>query len=225
MTTMLDHDHDHEDGAPMPTSRPMIHFVDDDAMFRGALAEVLELAGYEVKQYESAGAFLLSGPPQGPGCILLDMRMPGPNGLELQEALARDAGGMPVVFLTGYGDVPTTARAMKRGALDVLTKPVDRDTLLAAIHAAHERDAEWRRDRTRHTTIEARFASLTAREQAILDGVVSGRLNKQIAGDLHIAERTVKTHRAQLMSKLGAASAADLALLADERTRTSPRKA
>jgi len=222
MTTMLDHDHD-ETATPSARARPIIHFVDDDAMFRSALAEVLELAGYDVKQYESAGAFLLSGPPEGPGCILLDLRMPGPNGLELQEALARDANGMPVVFLTGYGDVPTTASAMKRGALDVLTKPVDRETLLAAIHAAHERDAEWRRDRSRHTTIEARFASLTAREQAILDGVVSGRLNKQIAGDLHIAERTVKTHRAQLMTKLGAASAADLALLADERSRMSLR--
>lgn len=223
MTTMFDHDHDHDDAGMQPPSRPVIHFVDDDAMFRSALAEVLELAGYEVKQYESAGAFLLSGPPQGPGCVLLDLRMPGPNGLELQEALARDADGMPVVFLTGYGDVPTTARAMKRGALDVLTKPVDRDTLLAAVHAAHERDAQWRRERARKTTIEARFASLTTREQAILDGVVAGRLNKQIAGDLHIAERTVKTHRAQLMSKLGAASAADLALLADERSRMSLR--
>jgi FixJ family two-component response regulator len=221
MTTTLDHDLD--DAATATHARPIIHFVDDDAMFRSALAEVLELAGYDVRQYESAGAFLLSGPPRGPGCVLLDLRMPGPSGLELQEALARNADGMPIVFLTGYGDVPTTARAMKRGALDVLTKPVDRDTLLAAVHAAHERDAQWRRERARHATIEARFASLTPREQAILDGVVAGRLNKQIAGDLHIAERTVKTHRAQLMAKLGAASAADLALIADERARMSSR--
>jgi len=207
--------------APVTTStqRSTIHFVDDDEMFRSALAEVLELAGYEVLQYESAGAFLLSGPPQGPGCILLDLRMPGPSGLELQEALARDTDGMPVVFLTGYGDVPTTARAMKRGALDVLTKPVDRETLLAAVSAAHERDVEWRRERERHATVEARFASLTPREQAILSGVVAGRLNKQIAGDLNIAERTVKTHRAQLMAKLGAGTAADLALIAAERAR------
>ena len=210
--------HDRDDSV----QRPTIHFVDDDAMFRSALAEVLELAGYEVLQYESAGAFLLSGPPKGPGCILLDLKMPGPNGLELQEALARDADGMPVVFLTGYGDVPTTARAMKRGALDVLTKPVDRDTLLAAIEAAHERDGQWRRERARSASIEARFASLTQREHAILRGVVAGRLNKQIAGDLNIAERTVKTHRAQLMAKLGAASAADLALIDAERARHSP---
>ena len=205
--------------ASTQSQRAAIHFVDDDEMFRSALAEVLELAGYEVHQYESAGAFLLSGPPHGPGCILLDLRMPGPNGLELQEALARDDDGMPVVFLTGYGDVPTTARAMKRGALDVLTKPVDRETLLAAVNAALERDAEWRGERQRNATVEARFASLTPREQAILSGVVAGRLNKQIAGDLNIAERTVKTHRAQLMAKLGAGTAADLALIAAERAR------
>ena len=170
-------------------------------------------------QYESAGAFLLSGPPQGPGCILLDLRMPGPNGLELQEALARDADGMPVVFLTGYGDVPTTARAMKRGALDVLTKPVDRETLLAAVRAAHERDAEWRRERERHATIEARFASLTPREQAILSGVVAGRLNKQIAGDLQHrrAHRQDASRAADGQARRGIA--ADLALIAAERAR------
>ena len=208
MTTMLDHDHD--DVAPMPTSRPMIHFVDDDAMFRGALAEVLELADYEVKQYESAGAFLLSGPPQGPGCILLDLRMPGPNGLELQEALARDAGGMPVVFLTGYGDVPMTVKAMKAGAVEFLTKPFGDDVLMTAVEYALKRSRAARAHELDMQVLRERYSSLSHREAEVMALVVTGLLNKQVGFELGISEITVKAHRGQVMRKMKAGSLPEL---------------
>jgi FixJ family two-component response regulator len=194
----------------------VVHLIDDDQMFRRALAAMLEAAGYAVEQYASAGEFLLQDAPRAPGCIILDLQMPGPSGLELHEALARRRDSLPVVFLSGYGDVPTTARAMKTGAVDFLTKPVQRDMMLAAVQAAIRRDANRRTKERQKREVQSRFTSLSAREAQIFWSIVDGKVNKQIARDLNIAERTVKTYRAQMMSKMRARSVAELARMATE---------
>jgi FixJ family two-component response regulator len=194
----------------------VVHLIDDDQMFRRALAAMLEAAGYAVKQYASAGEFLLQDAPRAPGCIILDLQLPGPSGLDLHEALAHRCDSLPVVFLSGYGDVPTTARAMKAGAVDFLTKPVQRDTMLAAVQAAVRRDVDRRTKERQKRDVQSRFTSLSAREAQIFWSIVDGKVNKQIARDLNIAERTVKTYRAQVMSKMRARSVAELARMATE---------
>lgn len=196
------------------TAPPLIHIVDDDDSLRGAMQRLLTAAGYRVKAYASAGDFLLDPPGEAPGCLLLDLHMPGPSGLDLQQALARHGVRLPVIFLTGHGDLATGIRAMKAGAVDFLTKPVEREPLLAAITRALEADAARSAARGAEAELQARFAQLTAREREVLELVVAGRLNKQIADVLGIAERTVKAQRAQVMAKLGAANAAELGRIA-----------
>lgn len=196
------------------TAPPLIHIVDDDDSLRGAMQRLLMAAGYRVKAYASAGEFLLDPPGEAPGCLLLDLHMPGPSGLDLQQALARHGVRLPVIFLTGHGDLATGIRAMKAGAVDFLTKPVERELLLAAITRALEADAARSAARGAEAELQARFAQLTAREREVLELVVAGRLNKQIADVLGIAERTVKAQRAQVMAKLGAANAAELGRIA-----------
>lgn len=196
------------------TGQPLIHIVDDDESLRGALQRLLSAAGYRAKTYASAGEFLLEPPGDAPGCLLLDLRLPGPSGLDLQEALARHGIGLPVIFLTGHGDLATGVRAMKAGAVDFLTKPVEREPLFAAIARALELDAAQRAVRGAERELQARFAQLTSREREVFGLVVAGRLNKQIASQLGIAERTVKAQRAQVMAKLGAANAAELGRIA-----------
>lgn len=193
-----------------------IHVIDDDASMREALARLLSILGFEVRQYPSAGDFLLAWPVGSPGCILLDLRMPGPSGLDLQLALAQREDAPPVVFLTGFGDIPTSVLAMRRGAVDFLTKPVEREALLAAVSAALERDLERRRDNLRRQEIRQSFASLTERERAVFEQVAAGRLNKQIAASLSTCERTVKAHRAHVMRKLHVSSVAGLVHVAVE---------
>jgi FixJ family two-component response regulator len=196
------------------TAPPLIHVVDDDDSLRSALQRLLSAAGYRVRAYASAGEFLLDPPADAPGCLLLDLRMPGPSGLDLQEALARHDIGLPVIFLTGHGDLATGVRAMKAGAVDFLVKPVEREPLLGAVARALERDGAQRAARGADAELRARFAQLTAREREVFELVVAGRLNKQIAGALGVAERTVKAQRAQVMAKLGAANAAELGRIA-----------
>ena len=196
------------------TSQAVIHLVDDDESLRSALQRLLSAAGYRVRTYASAGDFLLEPPADAPGCLLLDLRMPGPSGLDLQEALKRHGVRLPVIFLTGHGDLPTGVRAMKAGAVDFLTKPVERETLFAAVAHAIEVDAAQRATRSNYSDLQGRYALLTVRERAVLEGVVAGKLNKQIAGDLRVAERTVKAQRAQVMAKLGATNAAELGRIA-----------
>jgi len=200
----------------MTSSHAVIHLVDDDESLRNALQRLLTAAGYRVQTYASAGDFLLEPPGDAPGCLVLDLRMPGPSGLDLQEALKRHGVRLPVIFLTGHGDLPTGVRAMKAGAVDFLTKPVERETLFAAVAHAIEVDAAQRAARSTHSDLQARYAQLTSRERAVLDGVVAGKLNKQIAGDLGVAERTVKAQRAQVMAKLGATNAAELGKIAEQ---------
>ena len=188
----------------------MIDVVDDDDSFRSSVARVLEAAGYEVRAYASAGDYLVRPPDDPAGCLLLDLMMPGPSGLELQEALARSEAAPPVVFLSGRGDVKTGAQAMKRGAVDFLTKPVGKDDLLSAVESAIARGARQRAARSKEAEARALYDSLGERERAVLAGVVRGRLNKQIASELGTSERTVKAYRARVLEKMHAESVADL---------------
>lgn len=198
---------------------PLIHVVDDDDALRTALLRLLGAAGFEARGYASAGDFLLEPPPDRPGCLLLDVRMPGPSGLELQEALRRRGNPLPIVFMTGFADVGSGVRAMKAGAVDFLSKPVERDALLDALRRALERGEKERALRDDANRLRERFATLTPRERDVFDRVVAGKPNKRIAEELGIAERTVKAQRAQLMVKLGAKSAAELGRLGERLQR------
>jgi FixJ family two-component response regulator len=191
--------------------------VDDDDSMRTAVVRLLQAAGYQARGYGSAGEFLLGRSDRdAPGCAVLDVRMPGPSGLDLQEALARFDVPLPIVFLTGHGDIPMSVRAIKAGAVDFLTKPVSREVLLGAVRSAIARDAETRAAREVLRVLRARYESLTPREREVFTGVVAGRLNKQIAADLGTAERTIKAHRAQVMEKMQVASVAELVQAADQ---------
>lgn len=194
----------------MSTESPIIRVVDDDQRFRVAVCRVLRAAGYEVREYPSAGALLLSDDEQAPGCILLDLRMPGPSGLELQAALARRDRCLPIIFLTAYANVPLSVRAMKGGAVDFLRKPVKREALLSTIRAALARDDERRTSREELRALRARYDLLSPREREVIHHVVAGRLNKQIASAIGAAERTVKAHRARIMVKMQVGSVAEL---------------
>ena len=184
--------------------------VDDDASVRGALARLLHSAGYQTEAFSSAEGLLAQGHFDAPGCILLDVRMPGLNGLELQEALAAADQQLPIVFITGYGDVPMSVRAMKAGAEDFLPKPFDDEELLKAVARALNKSQREQNERTEAVEIRRRLSSLTPREREVLCHVVAGQLNKQIAVDLSIAEKTIKVHRARVMEKMGASSLAGL---------------
>jgi len=197
------------------TAVPMVHVVDDDASMRTSLARLLRVAGHEVTVYGSAEELLAAAGPSWCGCLLLDLRLPGLSGLELQEHLATRHCHVPIVFLTAHGDVSESVRAMKRGAVDFLQKPVVADELLAAVAAALARDAEARRQRDDLASLDARVATLTDREREVWLLVVRGHLNKQIAFDLGIVERTVKLHRSRAMEKLQAHSTADLVRFAE----------
>lgn len=199
----------------MKEAAPLIHVIDDDTDFQTAVSRLLRAAGYEVCCYSSAGEFLVAKLDDRPGCLLLDLRMPGPSGLDIQDALARMAWQRPIVFMSGYGDVPTTVRALKGGAVDFLTKPIPRETLLGAVRDALARDADGRAEHERLRDWRSRVESLTARELEVLQGVVAGKLNKVIAAELGVSERTIKAHRGQVMEKMRVASLAELVQVAD----------
>lgn len=196
--------------------RPVVHLVDDDDSLRKALTRVLNAAGHEVRTYASATDFLLARQGALRGCLVLDVRMPGgPSGLELQRALARQGETMPVIFLTGHGDIPMSVQAIKDGAHDFLTKPVERAALLAAVTSAMA-GAEADEDKhQRKREVARRVGMLTPSERKVFVQVVRGQANKQIAADLGCSERTVKAHRAQVMTKMEATSLADLVHQAD----------
>jgi FixJ family two-component response regulator len=200
--------------APLPTPPPTVFIVDDDLSFRQAIERLVRTGGYAVHTFASATEFLQFTRPDAPGCVLLDLDMPGLSGLDLQSALARGENPLPIVFLTGKGSISTTVQAMRAGAEDFLTKPTSKQVLFAAIERALARDAQDREQRARRRELRARFDALTPREREVLAHVLSGRLNKQIAVELNAAERTVKMHRANLMAKLQVQSVAELAQLA-----------
>jgi FixJ family two-component response regulator len=193
---------------------PVVHVVDDDPSLSRAVSRRLEAEGFEVVTFDSAEAFL-SALTDGPGCVVLDLRMPGAGGLDVQEALARRADPLPVVFLTGHGDVHSSVRAMKAGAVDFLTKPVTGDELVEAVRRAIGLDESARASRRQARDLRARYARLTRREREVFALVARGLLNKQIAGELGMAERTVKAHRGRVMEKMELQSVAELALAAE----------
>lgn len=195
---------------------PLVFVVDDDASVRKSLVRLIKAAGYEAEAFGSVGDFLARHPYDGPCCLVLDVRMPGRTGLDLQEALRAAGQRLSIVFITGYRDVRVSVKAMKGGAVDFLTKPVDEGTLLGAIEQAVARTLADRRRQARQTEIQRRIATLTPREAAVFALVVTGMLNKQIGSDLGIGEKTVKVHRARVMEKMQAGSLADLVRLAGE---------
>jgi FixJ family two-component response regulator len=196
------------------TLHPVVHVVDDDDSMRASLARLLGDAGFAVACYAAAEEFIEAAGPDTTGCILLDLRLPGASGLELQDVLASRQCAAPVIFLTAHGDVPSSVRAMKHGACDFLQKPVRADTLFAAIESAIARDRAARRERDEIAELRALAGTLSERERDVWLRVVRGQLNKQIAFDLGIVERTVKLHRASAMQKLRAESTADLVRIA-----------
>ena len=195
---------------------PIIHVVDDEELFLVAISRLLRAVGYEVRTYSNAGDFLLARSDHAPGCVLLDLRMPGPSGLDLQRALAMQIEPLPIIFLSGYGDVSSAVRAIKAGAVDFLTKPVKREVLLKAIEQALVRDSEIRILRAQLSRWRKCYETLTECEAKIFAEVVAGRMNKEIAVELGMAERTVKAHRAKVMEKMRAASVAELVHVADQ---------
>jgi FixJ family two-component response regulator len=189
--------------------------VDDDPSVLRALTRLISAAGLEARAFATPAAFLQAHDPATPGCLVLDLALPGLNGLELQEALAVSDCARPIVFITGRGDVPTSVRAMKGGAVDFLTKPVNDRDLLAAVRHAIEIDRVAREVQAETGALKQRLASLTPREREVLAQVVAGRLNKQIAADLGTVEKTIKVHRARLMEKMAVRSLADLVRIAE----------
>jgi FixJ family two-component response regulator len=192
---------------------PTVFVVDDAMEVRVGLERILAVGNYEVRVFESAERFLELHDPEDPGCLLLDICMPGLSGFDLQRSLRDSLCGRPIVFLTGQGDIPASVHAMKAGAVDFLTKPIDKDRLFAALDQALRVDAAERQVRATRGIIGQRLARLTPRERQVMEHVVHGRLNKQIAASLGTGEKTVKVHRARMMWKMGARSVAELVQL------------
>ncbi|MBB4230615.1 response regulator transcription factor [Rhizobium mongolense] len=190
--------------------------IDDDPDIREALGSLLRSVGFDVKLLTSVDDFLRSGRPNGPTCLVLDVRLPGQSGLDFQLELSRENIQLPIVFITGHGDIPMSVQAMKGGAVEFLTKPFRDQDLLDAVYVGLERDRVWLENERALATVRARFDSLTPREREVMALVVTGRLNKQIAGDLGVSEITVKVHRSQVMQKMGTRSLPELARMADK---------
>lgn len=194
----------------------VVYVVDDDESLCRALARLFRSVGLEAQTFPSARAFLDHPPPDRPACLVLDVRLPGPSGLDLQSALSRSGRDVPIVFITGHGSVPTSVRAMKGGAVDFLEKPFNEQDLLDSVQHALQRSREQRADRAERADLERRLETLTPREREVLTLVVAGMLNKQIADQLGSAEKTVKVHRGRVMDKMEADSVADLVRITEK---------
>ena len=201
----------------------VVFVVDDDPSVRKSLARVMTSAGYAVETFASAKDFMARAPSPGPCCVVLDVRMPGLTGLDLQEALVGAGRRVPIVFITGHGDISMSVKAMKAGAVDFLTKPFDVHSLLTAIRHALDKDVKDRGEASQTADVLARVRRLTPRETEVFALVVTGMLNKQIAGKLGVGEKTVKVHRARVMEKMQAGSVAELVRLADRAGVVVPR--
>jgi FixJ family two-component response regulator len=199
----------------MLEERAVVLVIDDDPSMRLALEDLVATVGLEVRAFAAPQEFLQSKPPDATGCLVLDVRLPGMSGLTLQKELAKEGLALPVIFITGHGDIPMSVRAMKAGAVEFLTKPFHDQDLLDAIHTAIERDRKRRREAVRIAELRERFATLSEREHQIMMLVVIGRANKQIAAELTLSEMTVKVHRGQVMRKMHARSLPELVRMAD----------
>jgi FixJ family two-component response regulator len=208
----------------MVEERAVVFVIDDDPSMRLALEDLVSTVGLEVRTFAAPQEFLQSKRPDAPGCLVLDVRLPGMSGLTFHKELANEGVALPVIFITGHGDIPMSVRAMKAGAVEFLSKPFHDQDLLDAIHAAIEQDRKRRLEATRVAELRERFATLTERERQIMSLVVIGRANKQIAAELTVSEMTVKVHRGQVMRKMHAGSLPELVRMADrlgEHTATS----
>jgi len=203
--------------------KPVVFVVDDDVSVRESLELLIRTAGWVPQTFASAREFLSRAPVPAPGCLVLDVHLPDLNGLDLQERVAADRNDLPIILITGYGDVPMTVRAMKAGAVEVLTKPFRDDVLLGAIAQAIARSRAALRDEAELRTLRVNYATLSPREREVMALVVSGLLNKQVGGELGISEITVKAHRGRVMRKMKAASLADLVTMA-ARLHIDPRR-
>src|SRR5712692_11111805 len=200
----------------MTEAQPTIVVIDDDPDVRGSLGGLLRSVGLQVRLMASVAEFLKSGRPDGPTCLILDVRLPGRSGLDFQRELSAANIHIPIIFITGHGDIPMTVQAMKGGAIEFLTKPFRDQDLLDAIHLGLARDRAWLENEKAIVALRARFETLTPREREVMARVATGRLNKQIAGDIDISEITVKVHRGQVMRKMKASSLPNLARMADK---------
>ena len=201
---------------PVPAKKGTVFIIDDDASFLRSVSRLLMAVGYEVEAFASAHDFFARPGADRPGCVVSDLQMPDINGLQLQEALSKSGNPMPVIFLTGQGDIPATVNAMRGGAEDFLTKRAPQEELLAAVERAMERNTRERQQRQRTQDLRSRFKDLTEREMEVLSHVIRGRMNKEIAAALDINLRTVKLHRTNITRKLNVQSVAELTRLADE---------
>jgi FixJ family two-component response regulator len=193
----------------------LVFVVDDDAPMRESLKNLMRSVGLRVEAFASAQEFLHSPRPDVPGCLVLDVRLPGLSGLDLQQQMAQGDRGMPIIFITGHGDIPMTVQAMKAGAVEFLTKPFRDQALLDAVQHALERDRQAREQRAQNDALRRRYSALTPREREVMALVVAGLLNKQIAGQLGTSEAAVKVHRQHVMAKMAAGSLATLVRMAD----------
>ncbi|HEY5567579.1 MAG TPA: response regulator transcription factor [Gammaproteobacteria bacterium] len=205
----------------MTDERTIVHIVDDDAAVRDSLSLLLRTVGLPSRTYASADEFLVAYMPEEVSCLVADIRMPGLSGLELQQELLERHADVPIIFITGHGDVPMAVNAMKCGALDFIQKPFRDQDLLDRIHHALQQAKAARNARLETTTIQERFSALTPREREVMDKVVSGCANKVIAMDLGVSQRTVELHRARVMQKIGVRSLAELVRLAQKGRETS----